>query len=88
MKSRIELKPVMRDEIETVWRMQVEAFSGLLEKYQDYETSPAAEEMKSVAARFEQPGSKYYFIMAGDKPVKRSISTTKWILYFMKRTEK
>jgi predicted GNAT family acetyltransferase len=65
----IELKPALRDDIEIVWRMQVEAFSGLLEKYQDYETNPAAEEMKSVAARFEQPGSKYYFIMAGDKPV-------------------
>ena len=65
----IELKPALRDDIEIVWRMQVEAFSGLLEKYQDYETSPAVEEMKSVAARFEQTGSKYYFIMAGDKPV-------------------
>ena len=41
MESRIELKPVMRDEIETVWKMQVEAFSELLEKYQDYDTSPA-----------------------------------------------
>ena len=39
--TNIELKPVVREEIETVWKMQVEAFSELLERYQDYETSPA-----------------------------------------------
>ena len=28
----IELKPVMKEDIETVWKMQVDAFSELLEK--------------------------------------------------------
>ena len=28
----IELKPVMKEDIETVWKMQLEAFSELLEK--------------------------------------------------------
>ena len=30
--TNIELRPVVRGDIETVWRMQVEAFSELLEK--------------------------------------------------------
>ncbi len=34
-KMIIELKPIVREDIETIWRMQVEAFSELLEKYQD-----------------------------------------------------
>ena len=60
--TNIELKPVVREDIETVWRMQVEAFSELLEKYQDYETSPAAEGIDKVLARFGQPWTTYYFI--------------------------
>ena len=41
----IKLRPVIRDELETIWKMQVEAFSTLLKKYQDYETSPGAEKL-------------------------------------------
>ena len=65
----IKLKAVSRDEIETLWRMQVEAFSGLLEKYRDYETSPASESMEKVTARFEQPWTTYYFILAAGEKV-------------------
>lgn len=36
-RSNIKLKPVTKQDIETVWRMQIEAFSELLEKYQDYD---------------------------------------------------
>ena len=68
-KVKIELKPVEQEEIETVWKMQVEAFSDLLQKYQDYETSPAAESIDKVSARFEQPWTTYYFIMANDEKV-------------------
>ena len=64
MKRGIELKPVVQEDIETVWKMQVEAFSELLEKYQDYDTNPAAEKIDKVTARFEQPWTSYYFIMA------------------------
>ena len=44
--------------------MQIEAFRGLLEKYQDYDLSPAAEGVDKVMARFEQPWTKYFFIEA------------------------
>ena len=65
----VELKPAVKDELEIVWKMQVEAFSGLLEKYQDYDLSPASEKLEKVAERFEQPGSVYYFIVAEDTRV-------------------
>lgn len=45
--------------------MQVEAFSDLLKKYQDFDISPAAESVDKVMARFEQPWTRYYYIMAG-----------------------
>ena len=67
--TNIELKPVMRHDIETVWKMQVEAFSELLEKYLDYVTSPATESADRVLARFEQPWTMYYFILADEERV-------------------
>ena len=65
--KNIILKPVAEEDIETVWKMQVEAFSGLLEKYRDFELSPAAESLDKVAARFGQPWTTYYFIMADEE---------------------
>jgi RimJ/RimL family protein N-acetyltransferase len=65
----VELRAVKREDVETVWKMQVEAFSGLLEKYQDYDLNPAAEEMDKVMARFEQPETTFYFIIANDDKV-------------------
>ena len=51
-----------KDDMETIWKMQVEAFSKLLDKYQDYDTNPAAESFEKVMARYEQPWTTYYFI--------------------------
>ena len=65
----IKLKQVTRDDIEDVWKMQVEAFSELLEKYQDYDISPGAEAFDKVLERFEQPWTKYYFIRAENSRV-------------------
>ena len=59
----IILEKVTKDDIELVWKMQIEAFSDLLEKYRDYETNPAAEGFDKVLARFEQPWTTYFFIM-------------------------
>ena len=64
----IELKPITREDIATVWKMQVEAVQELLDKYQDFDTSPASEPVDKVLARFEQPWTTYFFIMAnGEK---------------------
>lgn len=65
----VSLKAATREDIETIWKMQVEAFAGLLEKYQDYDMSPGAESLEKVMARFEQPWTTYYFITAGDQYV-------------------
>lgn len=67
--NSVTLRPAAREDLRTLWEMQIEAFSGLLEKYRDYETNPGAEPFEKVLARFEQPWTVYYFIMAGDRPV-------------------
>ena len=67
--NSVTLRPAAREDLRTLWEMQIEAFSGLLEKYRDYEMNPGAEPFEKVLARFEQPWTVYYFIMAGDRPV-------------------
>ncbi len=63
----IELVTVTKEDIKTLWEMQIEAFSGLLEIYQDYDMSPGAEGIDKVEARFNQPWTTYYFIVEGNK---------------------
>lgn len=65
----MKLVPVQKEDIETLWKMQVEAFTDFLDKYQDFDLNPAAESIDKVIARFEQPWTKYYFIIAGGKRV-------------------
>lgn len=65
----VTLRQAKREDLETIWKMQVEAFKGLLEVYQDYDMSPAAENLDKIVARFEQPWTKYYFIEAENKDV-------------------
>ena len=62
--KRVKLDPVQKEDIDTLWRMQVETFTDILDKYQDFDLSPAAESIDKVIARFEQPWTKYYFIIA------------------------
>lgn len=47
---------------ELIWKMQVNAFSKLYEKYQDTETSPATEPIEKVIMRLRQPFTYFYFI--------------------------
>ena len=67
--NKVTLKTAAKEDIETIWRMQIEAFSGLLEKYQDIDMSPGAESLEKVMARYAQPWTTYYFILAGDEAV-------------------
>ena len=57
------------DDLQTIWEMQVEAFSQLYEKYHDTETSPATEKIDKIIWRFNQPETTYYFIMADGEKV-------------------
>lgn len=63
------LRQAKREDIKTIWKMQVEAFTDLLEVYQDYDMSPAAEGLDKILEKFEQPWTRYYFIEAEGKDV-------------------
>jgi len=65
----VSLIAANREDMPTVWEMQIRAFSELLDKYRDYETSPGAESLEKVMARFEQPWTTYFFIADGDERV-------------------
>lgn len=65
----VSLKAAGREDLRTIWRMQREAFSELLEKYRDGATNPAAERFEKVLERYEQPWTTYYFIVAGNENV-------------------
>ena len=60
----VTLRLATSEDLEKIWKMQVEAFAGLLEKYKDYELSPASEGIDRIEARFAQEGSSYYLIEA------------------------
>ena len=63
MTQAIVLKPATREDMETVWKMQIEAFDELLQKYQDYDLSPATESLERIIQKSEHPWSTYFFIM-------------------------
>ena len=65
----VTLRKVTKDDIRTVWEMQIEAFKDLLAVYQDYDMSPGAESFDKVEARFNQPWTTYFFIVADDTDV-------------------
>lgn len=67
--NKVILIAATEDDLQTLWKMQVRAFSDILEKYKDYEMSPAAETFDKVMARYRQPWTTYYFIVAEDEVV-------------------
>lgn len=58
----VKLKRIDIEEAEKLWKMQVEAFQDLYEKYQDTETSPAKENIDKILMRLNQPFTYYYWI--------------------------
>lgn len=51
----------------TVWRIQQAAFLPLLEKYQDYDLSPAMESVERVRGKMECAGmDTYLFLLEGE----------------------
>lgn len=65
----IKLCRASMGDTEMIWKMQREAFAGLLERYQDFETNPGAEPLDKVKNRLAQPDTYFYFICADDMPV-------------------
>lgn len=58
----MKLTKIGIDDAEKLWKMQVNAFKGLYEKYQDTETSPATEKIDKIIMRLNQSFTYYYFI--------------------------
>ena len=66
---KITLVKATESDIKEIWEMQVEAFKSLLEKYQDYDMSPATESYENVLNKYEQPWTSYYFIIRNNEKV-------------------
>lgn len=66
---RVELLKADISDAKELHAMQVKAFKELLEKYRDFETSPASEGAEKVEARLKQDTTFYYFICIGQQKV-------------------
>ncbi len=62
------LKRATCEDAELIWKMQIEAFSDLYEKYQDADTSPATEPLEKILSRLRQCFT-YYYIIEVDKNI-------------------
>lgn len=65
----VELVRATIADAQELWRMQKDGFAALLEKYQDFETNPAAEPIEKTLMRLQQPYRDFYFIVADGKTV-------------------
>ncbi|MDO4514926.1 MAG: GNAT family N-acetyltransferase [Lachnospiraceae bacterium] len=54
------------NDCEKIWSMQIEAFADLLERYQDYETSPGNETKERVEAKLMQEFTYFYYIIENE----------------------
>ena len=61
---KIELVRISVDEAEKLWLLQINAFKKLLDKYQDFETSPANETKERIKLKLQQEYTFFYYIYA------------------------
>lgn len=66
---KVELLRANIGDAKELHAMQVKAFKELLEKYQDFDTSPGNEDVKKVEVRLKQDFTFYYFIRIGQQKV-------------------
>ncbi|WP_342549262.1 GNAT family N-acetyltransferase [Paenibacillus sp. FSL P2-0089] len=82
--SEVTLSKATLEDAADIHAMQLQAFLPLLEKYQDYETSPANETVERVAERLNQAFVDYYIIRyagvaAGSIRVKKTDEQKYWL---------
>lgn len=65
----ISLRKATLGDAELIWQMQVAAFQPLLDKYQDYDYSPAVEKTERTVQRLQEPITDYYLIFLNDAPI-------------------
>ena len=66
---KIVLEKATECDMKEIWKMQFEAFKSLLEKYQDYDMSPATESYENLLNKFKQPWTKYFFIVRNGEKI-------------------
>ena len=69
MPQRVRLKKATSADAGVLHALQVAAFTPLLERYGDVDTSPAREPLEKTLARLEDPATDYYVILQGEVPV-------------------
>lgn len=69
MQKKIILRKAKVDECDKIHEMQIEAFSVLLDKYKDYDTSPARETIEDVKKRLAQNNIDNYFTCLNNKEI-------------------
>ena len=62
----IRLRKATEADLRKIHYIQVKSFAQLLLKYEDFESSPAAEGMDDILQRFRQPFTDYYLIVLDD----------------------
>lgn len=65
----ISLRKATYEDCALLHSIQVKSFIGLLQKYNDFDSSPAAESLDTIQQRFQQPYTDYYLILADDETV-------------------
>ncbi|MFC5532005.1 GNAT family N-acetyltransferase [Cohnella yongneupensis] len=59
----VALVRAIDQDAQSIYDIQIQAFAPLLEKYRDYDTSPANETLDRVRARINAPRSAYFKII-------------------------
>ena len=65
----ITLHAATPDESESIRQIQEAAFAPLLERYRDFDGSPAMETAESIRERFNIPGFAFYFIRLSEHTI-------------------
>ncbi len=65
----ISLRKASLDDAELIWRMQAIAFKPLLDKYQDYDYSPAVETLERTIYRMQLPIADHWLILLDGAPI-------------------
>lgn len=65
----IHLRKAAYEDCSLIHDIQVRSFIGMLQKYNDFDSSPAAESLDRIQQRFQQNYTDYYMILAEDQIV-------------------
>ena len=65
----ISLTKAKLEDAAIIHAMQIKSFMPLLERYQDFDTNPAAEPLEKVIARINQSFTDYYIVNNSGTPV-------------------